>query len=50
LADRLCDGALVPLVTTLLRSKGLSRREREELRTLIGTLWLSKEGGSRTSE
>ncbi len=50
LADRLCDGALVPLVTTLLRSKALSRREREELRTLISTLWPSKEGSSGTSE
>jgi BlaI family transcriptional regulator, penicillinase repressor len=39
LADRLCDGALAPLVTTLLRSKGLSRSEREQLRKLIGDLW-----------
>jgi predicted transcriptional regulator len=39
LADRLCDGALVPLVSTLLRSKGISRRDREQLRKLVGDLW-----------
>jgi BlaI family penicillinase repressor len=42
LADRLCDGALAPLLTTLLRSKGLSRKEREELRRLIDDLWSKK--------
>jgi len=41
-ADRLCDGAVVPLVTTLLRSKRLSRSEREQLRQLVGELWPSK--------
>jgi len=49
LADRLCDGALVPLVTTLLRSKQLSRRERQQLRKLIGDLWPSQASGERTS-
>jgi predicted transcriptional regulator len=49
LADRLCDGALAPLVTTLLRSKGLSRAQREELRKLIGVLW-PEESGPRSSE
>ena len=40
LADRLCDGAIVPLVTTLLRSKkGLSRKHGEQLRQLIDELW-----------
>ena len=40
LADRLCDGAIVPLVTTLLRSKkGLSKKHGEELRRLIDELW-----------
>jgi BlaI family penicillinase repressor len=43
LADRLCDGTLVPLVTTLLGSKRLSRRERQELRKLISALWPSEE-------
>jgi predicted transcriptional regulator len=38
LADRLCDGALVPLMTTLLRSKGLSRKEHQELHKLIDDL------------
>ena len=40
LADRLCDGAIVPLVTSLLRSKkGLSRKHGEQLRKLIDELW-----------
>ena len=40
LADRLCGGAIVPLVTTLLRSKkGLSKKHGEELRRLIDELW-----------
>jgi BlaI family penicillinase repressor len=50
LANRLCDGALVPMVTTLLRSKGLSRNEREQLRKLIDDLWPPKESGTRISE
>jgi predicted transcriptional regulator len=42
LADRLCDGAIVPLVTTLLRSKkGLSKKNGEQLRQLIDELWPS---------
>jgi len=49
LADRLCDGALAPLVTTLLRSAGLSRSERDQLRELAGDLWPSKDTGTRTS-
>jgi predicted transcriptional regulator len=39
LADRLCGGALVPLVSSLLRSEALSRNEREQLRKLISELW-----------
>jgi predicted transcriptional regulator len=40
LADRLCGGAIAPLVTTLLRSKeGLSKKHGEELRRLIDELW-----------
>jgi BlaI family transcriptional regulator, penicillinase repressor len=40
LADRHCDGAIVPLVTTLLRSKkGLSKKNGEQLRQLIDELW-----------
>jgi len=38
LADRVCDGTLVPLATSLVRTKGLSRKEREELRKLINDL------------
>ncbi len=39
LADRLCGGAIAPLVTTLLRSKGLSKKNRTQLRELINELW-----------
>jgi len=49
-ADRLCDGTLVPMVTTLLRSKRLSRSEREQLRKLIGDLWPPRESGTRGKE
>jgi len=50
LADRLCDGAVVPLVTTLLRSERLPKKEREELRKLVEDLWPSNQGGHRTPE
>jgi BlaI family transcriptional regulator, penicillinase repressor len=43
LADRLCDGALTPLVTTLLRSRRLAKKDREQLRKLVDGLWPSKE-------
>jgi predicted transcriptional regulator len=39
LADRLCEGALAPLVTTLLGAKGLSPSECEQLRRLIDQRW-----------
>lgn len=39
LADRLCDGELLPLVTTLLQSKGLPVEEQEQLHQLIHRLW-----------
>ncbi len=40
LADRLCEGAIVPLVTTLLRSKqGISPQNGAQLRRLIDELW-----------
>ena len=42
LADRLCDGAITPLVTTLLRTKELSKKNRDELRQLIDELWPNK--------
>jgi predicted transcriptional regulator len=42
LADRLCDGAIAPLVTTLLRTKELSKKNRDELRQLIDELWPGK--------
>ena len=50
LADRLCEGALVPLMTTLLRSERLPKKEREQLRKLIDDLWPSKESGNHPSE
>lgn len=41
LADRLCDGSLAPLVTTLLRSQGISKEQSKQLRELVGDLWPS---------
>ena len=46
LADRLCDGATIPLVTTLLRPERISPREREQLRNLIEALGLSMQRGN----
>lgn len=42
LADRLCDGAVTPLVTALLRSERLPKKQRDELRKLVGELWPPK--------
>lgn len=50
LADRLCDGALAPLVTTLLRSKGISPSQREQLRQLADNLRPSEDTDPRTSK
>jgi predicted transcriptional regulator len=38
LADKLCDGSLVPLLTTLVRAKGISGEDRESMRRLIDEL------------
>jgi BlaI family transcriptional regulator, penicillinase repressor len=46
LADRLCDGALAPLVTTLLQSGRLAKKDRQELRKLVDGLWPSKGSGN----
>ena len=35
LADRFCEGSLTPLLTHLIKSRGLSTRDIEELRALI---------------
>ncbi|MHC4407360.1 MAG: BlaI/MecI/CopY family transcriptional regulator [Planctomycetota bacterium] len=48
LADRLCEGSLAPLITTLLRSKGLSHKERELLSQLVDELWPSTSRTDRT--
>jgi BlaI family transcriptional regulator, penicillinase repressor len=48
IADRLCEGAVAPLVTTLLRSGGLPKKDREELRRLAEDLWSKEEGGNQT--
>jgi predicted transcriptional regulator len=37
-AERLCDGALQPLLTHLVRSGDLSREERQSLRALLDDL------------
>ena len=35
IADRLCDGSLVPVLNQLMRRVSLSRAEREELKKLL---------------
>jgi predicted transcriptional regulator len=37
-ADQLCEGSLQPLITHLVRSRKLSRQERESLRGLLDEL------------
>jgi predicted transcriptional regulator len=37
-ADKLCEGALAPLLTSLVRATHLSAAERESLRTLLDDL------------
>jgi predicted transcriptional regulator len=37
-ADKLCEGALAPLLTNLVRGTRLSPQERESLRTLLDDL------------
>jgi BlaI family transcriptional regulator, penicillinase repressor len=49
LADRLCGGALASLMTTLVRSKGISRGDRQQLRKLIDDVWPSPESGKKSS-
>lgn len=41
LADRACDGQLLSLMTTLVRSKAISRTQRQQFRKLIDDLWRS---------
>jgi len=36
MAEKLCGGSLVPILSHLARSKGLSATERQALRDLIG--------------
>lgn len=38
MAEKLCGGSLTPLLTHLVRTRGLSPRERQELRDLIDHL------------
>ncbi len=42
LSAQVCDGSLVGVMTTLLRSKGITRSERAQLRKLIEEQWPSK--------
>jgi len=43
LAEQVCEGSLAPLVTTLLRSRDLTARDRDDLRKLVDELWPSSE-------
>lgn len=38
MAEKLCGGSLTPLLTHLVRTRGLTARERQELRDLIDDL------------
>ncbi len=38
MAEKLCGGSLTPLLTHLVRTRGLTSRERQELRDLIDEL------------
>jgi predicted transcriptional regulator len=46
-AEKLCGGSLTPLLTHLVRARGLSTRERQELRALIEELDDRGKGKSR---
>lgn len=44
MAEKLCGGSLTPLLTHLVRTKGLTSRERQELRDLIDELDSKRKG------
>ena len=35
IADRLCEGSMVPVLAQLVRNKSLSKKDRDELRKLL---------------
>ena len=48
LADRLCEGSLVPVLNQLVRRCRLSKSDRDELRTLIDTHAAKPREGGRS--
>jgi predicted transcriptional regulator len=50
MAEKLCGGSLVPILSHLARSKGLSARERQALRDLIGDTPGAEPGGPKESD
>jgi BlaI family penicillinase repressor len=44
MAEKLCGGSLTPLLTHLVRTRGLTTRERQELRDLIDQLDIKGKG------
>jgi len=44
MAEKLCGGSLTPLLTHLVRTRGLTTRERQELRDLIDELGSKSKG------
>ena len=48
MAEKLCGGSLTPLLTHLVRTKGLTSRERQELRDLIDELDSQGKGKKRS--
>ena len=45
LADQLCEGSLVPLLSSLVQKRGLSAQDRRELRKLVDRLDRKQRGG-----
>jgi predicted transcriptional regulator len=46
-ADKLCGGSMAPLITSLVESRALTKRELDELRELIEKLDGKRGGGRR---
>ncbi len=48
IADRLCDGSWVPVLSQLVRRVSLSKKDREQLRKLLESAEKSSRGGGRS--
>jgi len=50
MAEKLCGGSLVPILSHLARSKGLSRKERQALRELIDSPGTTAAADAKTDD